>query len=170
MVARLLLIACMALNMSACDQLRTRLSNLIAPQTPEEALKSIDTMLEAGQTKEARAKAESFAETPGDLRPYFELAVARLAAKQGDADVALQYLVRAMSKLDLTPDELMADEAFNSLHMDVHFLQVITGQTNVIQAKKITNRQVNAVEDTQIKINNQGTEVRAGDIVIKLPN
>jgi Holliday junction DNA helicase RuvB len=55
------------MSLSACDQLRGQLAELIAPQSPENALKSIDTMVAAGQLKDALSKAESFMEKPGDL-------------------------------------------------------------------------------------------------------
>jgi hypothetical protein len=67
----------------------------------------------------------------------------------------------------------MADEAFNAMHTDIRFLQTITGQSSTVSTTKKSSpadTQVKASEDTHIKINNQGTEVRAGDVVIKLPN
>lgn len=172
-IFRLFVVVCMVANLSACDQLRGRLAEMIAPQSPEQALKSIDTMVNAGQLKEALIKAESFAEKPGDLRGYFELAAARVAAMQGDVDAALRYLARAVGVLNLSPDQLMADEAFSALHTDIRFLQTITGQASTVTpAKKSSpsDTHVKASEDTQIKMTNQGTEVRAGDVVIKLPN
>lgn len=167
------MVSCLVVSLSACDQLRGQLAELIAPQSPEEALKSIDAMTMAGQLKEALSKAESFVEKPGDLRGHFELAAARAAAMQGNTDTALRYLARAVVTLNLAPDQLMADEAFGAMHTDIRFLQTITGQSNaapVTKKSSPSDTQVKASEDTQIKINNQGTEVRAGDVVIKLPN
>jgi hypothetical protein len=51
----------------------------------------------------------------------------------------------------------------------MRFLQIITGGARS-QTSSFDGTQIKASEDTQIKINNQGTEVRAGDVVIKLPN
>jgi hypothetical protein len=59
------------------------------------------------------------------------------------------------------------------MHTDIRFLQTITGQFSTVSTTKKSSpsdTQVKASEDTHIKINNQGTEVRAGDVVIKLPN
>ena len=170
---RLSVVFCLVMSLSACDQLRGQLAELIAPQSPENALKSIDTMVAAGQLKDALSKAESFMEKPGDLRGDFELAAARVAAMQGNIDTALRYLARAVATLNLAPDQLMADEAFNAMHTDIRFLQTITGQFSTVSTTKKSSpsdTQVKASEDTHIKINNQGTEVRAGDVVIKLPN
>ncbi len=170
---RLVVVFCLAVSLSACDQLRGQLAELIAPQSPENALKSIDTMVAAGQLKDALSKAESFMEKPGDLRGDFELAAARVAAMQGNTDAALRYLARAVATLNLAPDQLIADDAFSAMRTDIRFLQTITGQSNTVSSTKkpsSADTQVKASEDTHIKINNQGTEVRAGDVVIKLPN
>lgn len=126
-------------------------------------------MVAAGQLKEALAKAEAFIDKPGDLRPQFELAAARVSALQGQADLALRHLSRALADLDISTDKLMADESFKALHTNVRFLQIITGGARV-QPSLSAGTEVKASENTQIKITNQGTEVRAGDVVIKLPN
>lgn len=159
----------LVVSLSGCDQLRGRLAEWISPQTPQEALKSIDTMVAAGQLKEALVKAQAFIEKPGDLRPQFEFAAARVAALQGQVELALGHLSRALADLDMSPDQLMADEAFETLHTNVRFLQIITGGSSPRPAAS-AGTQIKASEDTQIKITNQGTEVRAGDVVIKLPN
>jgi hypothetical protein len=162
-------LACLGFSLSGCDQLRGRLADWISPQTPQEALKSIDTLVAAGQLKEALAKAEAFIDKPGDLQPQFELAAARVSALQGQAELALRHLSRALADLDISPDQLMADEAFETLRTNVRFLQIITGGARA-QTSSSAGTQIKASEDTQIKITNQGTEVRAGDVVIKLPN
>ena len=173
LILQLAMLCGLVVSLSACDQLRGQLAELIAPQSPEEALKSIDTMAAAGQLKEAQSKAESFMDKPGDFRGHFELAAARAAALQAHNDTALRYLARAVATLNLAPDQLMADEAFGAMRTDIRFLQTITGQASPVSVSKKSSpsdTQVKASEDTQIKISNQGTEVRAGDVVIKLPN
>ena len=180
-LVKLVFLACLGLNLSGCDQWRGRLADLISPktpptlltaqtpQTPQEALKAIETMVAAGQLKEALAKAEAFIDKPGDLRPQFELAAARVSALQGQVDMALRHLSRALADLDIPTDKLMADEAFETLRTNVRFLQIITGGARA-QPSLSAGTEVKASENTQIKITNQGTEVRAGDVVIKLPN
>jgi hypothetical protein len=168
-VIKWVFLACLGLSLSGCDQLRVRLADWISPQSPHEALKSIDTLVEAGQLKEALAKAEAFIDKPSDLRPQFELAAARASALQGQVEAALRHLSSALVKLDIAPDQLMADEAFETLHTNVRFLQIITGGDRP-KPTSSAGTQIKASEDTQINISNQGTEVRAGDVVIKLPN
>jgi hypothetical protein len=168
-LVKLALLACLGLSLSGCDPLRSRLADWISPQTPQEALKSIETMVAAGQLKEALAKAEAFIDKPGDFRPQFELAAARVSALQGQADLALRHLSLALAELNIPADKLMTDEAFTTLRTNVRFLQIITGGARV-QPSLSAGTEVKASENTQIKITNQGTEVRAGDVVIKLPN
>jgi hypothetical protein len=171
-LVKLTFLACLGLNLSGCDQWRGRLADLISPktsQTPQEALKSIETMVAAGQLKEALAKAEAFIDKPGDLRPQFELAAARVCALQGQSDLALRHLSHALAELNIPADKLMADQSFKTLRTNVRFLQIITGGARV-QPSLSAGTEVKASENTQIKITNQGTEVRAGDVVIKLPN
>lgn len=126
-------------------------------------------MVAAGHLQEALLKAEAFIDKPGDLRPQFELAAARVSALKGQTDLALRHLTRALADLDIPPDQLMADESFKTLRTDVRFLQVITGGARA-QPSLSAGTEVKASENTKIKITNQGTEVRAGDVVIKLPN
>ena len=79
------------------------------------------------------------------------------------------HLSRALADLDIPTDKLMADEAYETLRTNVRFLQIITGGARA-QPSLSAGTEVKASENTQIKITNQGTEVRAGDVVIKLPN
>ena len=172
LVVRLTLISFMVFNLSGCDQFRSKLADLIAPQSPEDGLKSIDAMIANGQLKEALAKAESFIEKSGDLRGQFELAAARVAALQGNVDIALRYLAQAIVSLNISAQQLMNDEVFSPMHTDTRFLQLLTKQVKSGPPDLMSkpDSHVKASEDTQIKITNKGTEVRAGDIVIKLPN
>jgi hypothetical protein len=90
---------------------------------------------------------------------------------QGDQDAALQYLSKALAGLEITADELIKDAAFVSMTTDVRFLQIITGQaesSSVVPSKPVTS--ISAGGDAQILNTQQGTEIRAGDVVIKLPN
>ena len=62
----------------------------------------------------------------------------------------------------------MADRAFANLLTDLRFLQIITSQSQDAPAQ--ANTTVRAGDAAQIQTTKQGTEIRAGDVVIKLPN
>ena len=165
---QLFLIACLSLSLTACDQFRERVAGWIAPQSPAEALKSVDNLLEQGQLKEAKNKVDAHINEPGEWKHHFELAAARIHAMQGDQEAALQFLSKALAGLDIPADEVMADRAFANLLTDVRFLQIITSQSQ--DAPVQANTTVRAGDAAQIQTTKQGTEIRAGDVVIKLPN
>lgn len=175
------LIICLGVSVSGCDALRTKLADLIAPQSPEDALNSVNTLMAAGHLQEAKVKAEAFADTPGPLQAKFAFAASRVSALSGDTDAALRYLGLAMGPLGLTGDVLITDSAFESMRTDVRFLQLITMQSApvVVPLQTATTGpplpsrgvEVNSSgSSTQIKMDHLSTEVRAGDVVIKLPN
>ena len=170
---------CLGVGLSGCDQVRIKMADLIAPQSSEDALKSVNTLVATGQLKEARAKAESFFDEPGPYQAEFVFAAARVCAMAGDADAALRYLSSAIGPLSLTADGLMSESAFESLRTDIRFLQLITDQSVPVKPSAMVparspapllGADVNSSNDAQIKMDRHSTEVRAGDIVIKLPN
>jgi len=176
MMCKLALAIGLTLSLTACDQARERLASFIAPESAEQALQSIDASVAAGRLNEAREKAVIFIEKGGTRQGDFEYIVARVAAMEGNTDLSLRYLSKAMKSIDLTPSQVMEDPAFARMMTDVRFLQVLTGQLNQINAPISPSSpssvvtEVKASDDTKIQMTNQGTEVRAGDLVIKLPN
>jgi hypothetical protein len=171
----------LAVSMSGCDQLRSKVADLISPQSPQEALNAVNRLVDEGKYQDARDKAVSRVDKPdAPKRGEFALAAARAYAYLGDVEGAIRYLGIAVSSLDLSPDEPMSDPAFQELRTNVRFLQAITQLTpqrpaaekpqQAQQSQKPQGIEANAGGGTQIKMNGNGTEVRAGDIVIKLPN
>ena len=168
---KILLTAGVLVALPGCDQFREQVAGWIAPSSPAETLQSVDTMIEQGRLKDAKNTVEANINETEAWKHHFELAAARIHALQGDQDTALQYLSKALAGLEITADELMKDAAFVSMITDVRFLQIITGQagsSSVVPSKPITS--ISAGGDAQILNTQQGTEIRAGDVVIKLPN
>lgn len=159
----------MSIFLGGCDQLRSTVANVISPEKPEDALKAAGAHLAEGRYKEAREKAQPHADKEGPLQPQFSLLVARASAQSGDNEAALRYLGKAIIPLKLTTDVLMADSAFASLHTDIRFLQLVTYQTNEPPSSS-RDVSIHAGGEAQININSRATEVKAGDVVIKLPN
>jgi hypothetical protein len=168
---KILLATSVLVALPGCDQFREQVAGWIAPTPPTEALQSVDTLIEQGRLKDAKNTVEANINETEAWRHHFELAAARIHALQGDQDTALQYLSKALAGLEITADELMKDAAFVSMTTDVRFLQIITGQaesSSVVPPKPVTS--ISAGGDAQILNTQQGTEIRAGDVVIKLPN
>ena len=178
LLAHVVVVVTLSTGLAACDQLRSKLANLIAPQSPQDALKSANDLMDAGQYAQARDKAVTLAEKQdAPLRGEFAWVAARACAYLGDADGAIRYLRIAVSSLDLSPDEPMSEPAFQDLRTNVRFLQAITEITHdraaaaqPQQTQKSQGVEATVGGGTQIKMNGNGTEVRAGDVVVKLPN
>ena len=172
------LVGALALSLSGCDQLQSKVADLIAPKSPQDALTAVNRLVDEGKYQDAKDKAVARIDKPdAPLRGEFALAAARAFAYLGDVDGAIRYLGIAVGSLGLSPDEPMSDPAFQELRTNVRFLQAITELTpsrpaaaQPQQAQKTPGIEANAGGGTQIKMNGNGTEVRAGDIVIKMPN
>ena len=168
---------CMAL--SGCDPWRSQLAEWIAPQSAQEALQSVNGLLDAGQYRQALEKAAS--RTDKQDAPFsgdFAFAAARACAYLGDAECALRYLGLAVSSLDLSPDVAMSEPAFETLRTDVRFLQIITTSSaqrpNTTPPSRVADKrpdiEVNADGVAQIKMDAQTIEVRAGNATARIGN
>ena len=168
-------VACLFM-LSGCDQVRSRLAELISPEPPAQALQAVDRLIDEGKYQEAKDKAvprTHKADAP--LRGEFAFAAARASAFNGDAEDALRYLALAFENLKLNTDEVMSEPAFRALQTNVRFLQVITQASPAPQPDKRQEAEpAPALEvgagNAQIRQDSKGTEVRAGDVVVRLPN
>jgi hypothetical protein len=172
------ILAASAISLSGCDQLRSKVADLIAPESPQDELKMVNGLVDSGKYKEARDKAVARADKQDvPLRGEFALAAARSYGYLGDVDGAIRYLVIAFNALDLNPDEPLSDIAFGKMRTNVRFLQAIAElkpdrsvESKPQRVDKSQEIEVSAGGNTQIKMGGNGTEVRAGDVVIKMPN
>ena len=181
----------LVLALAGCDQWAA-----LTEKKPQDVLQAVSQKMSAGQFKEARQEAEPYAAKEGSLRPEFALAVARAAARTGDVDAALAHLTVAIRGLGLSAADLMADPAFSALQSNVRFLALITDTAATTGVQTVTTQTTVTTQQTlgtasapqprpkkvpegvvvdsgggaSVKMNRQGTEVRAGDITIRLPN
>ena len=171
--------------LSGCDQVRTRLGELISPEPPAQTLQAIDRLIDEGKFQEAKDKAAPRTQqADAPLRGQFAMAAARASALKGDTEDALRYLALAFDSMPLNTDEVMSEPAFRALQTNIRFLQLIT-QAPVApqaaaapQAAKAPAAQAPApapvlevgAGSAPIRQDSKGTEVRAGDVVVRLPN
>ncbi len=182
----LVLLGCLSM-LSACDQVRTRLGELISPEPPAQALQAVDRLIDEGKFQEAKDKAASRTQkADAPLRGQFAMSAARASAFKGDTEDALRYLALAFDSMPLNTDEVMSEPAFRSLQTNIRFLQLITQASAPAQspaapqAAKAPAAQATApapspvlevgAGSAQIRQDSKGTEVRAGDVVVRLPN
>jgi hypothetical protein len=88
-------------------------------------------------------------------------------------DKALKNLRTAIDKLNLTPADVLHEKAFESIQTNIRFMETITNVSGTQQSSSSSVNQVRNQTDanqTSIKMDSSGTEVRAGNIVLKLPN
>lgn len=177
-----------------CDQINERLT-VLTGKKPEDALSIVTQKVSMGQFTEALQEAERYLNQEGPLQPKFAFAAAKAYAQLGNVDAALANLTIAIRGLGLSTDDVMFDPAFRSLQTNVRFLALLTDTTNAsTEIHSITVRTdsgmatqsskptaapqpkpergivVDSGAGTSIQMNRHGTEVRAGDITIKLPN
>lgn len=177
MLGRLFIASICALSLSGCDQFRTQMAELIAPQSPEQALQAVHQLIKDGNYGKAKDEAIAHSKEPNaPLRGEFALAAARALALMGQVEAALEQLSIAVSTLDLSPDMAMNDPAFEGMQTDIRFLQIITEIKHTQRPDSLsepaakTPRVEGSAGDAQIRIDDKGIEARAGDVVVKLPN
>ena len=158
---------------AGCDELRSKIVDVIQPQTPQQTLIAVDDLIVNGNTKLAISKAEKIVETSGPMQGQFSWSLARAYALEGDLDKALKNLRTAIEKLNLTPADVLHEKAFESIQTNIRFMETITNVSGTQQSSSSSVNQVRNQTDanqTSIKMDSSGTEVRAGNIVLKLPN
>lgn len=150
---------------------------MIAPQSSQETLNFVKGQIDHGKYKAARDQAAIFSEKVNEpLRGEFAFAAARACAYLGDIEGVIHFLDIAVTNLKLSPDVPMSEPAFQGIVTDIRFVQIVTknsphspdeaGQHK--ESDKSHGIEVNAGNDTQIKMNDQSTEVRAGDVSVHL--
>jgi len=173
---RALLAFAVVANLSACDDIRSKLASLIAPAVPRDVLKAANTKIAEGNYKEARNLATAYADKQGgELQGEFAYTVARASAFGGDAESALKYLVIAVRTLDLSPDVPMSEPAFESLRTHIAFVQIITGSGGTAAqaaapepAAPAPAAKPAAQPDTSASIDSSGVRASAGNVSVKI--
>ena len=170
---RLFLLITLLGMLAGCDELRTKIVDLIQPETPQQTLVVVDDLIANGKTKLAISKAEKLAETSGPMQGHFSWSLARAYALEGDLDKSLKNLRTAIDKLNLTPADVLHEKAFESVQTNIRFMETITNIKGTQQSSSPPSTQGGVQSDanqTSIKMDGSGTEVRAGNIILKLPN
>jgi len=170
---RLFLLISLVGMLAGCDDLRTKIVDLIQPETPQQTLVVVEDLIANGKTKLAISKAEKLAETSGPMQGQFSWSLARAYVLEGDVDKALKNLRTAIDKLNLTPADVLHEKAFESVQTNIRFMEVITNISGAQQSSTPPSKLGGIHSDanqTSIKMDGSGTEVRAGNIILKLPN
>ena len=178
LLARLLLIFFLGTSLSACDQVRERLASIISPQTTPQALDSVRHSIEIGKFKDAASLSETYANKSGPYQADFALASAQAYSNLGDPNKALYYLTIAIDAGLTNKESLIVDPNFELVRTDIRFVSLLAGraeQPSDQNPKSNFNSVISSDskgngESTSIRIDDQKTEVKAGNVSIKLTN
>lgn len=171
-----MLAALMLVLATGCDQTREKVAAFIQPQTVEEVTIAVNRKIEQRKFTEAQAEAEGFLNGKEDASGKLAWALAKACAQTGAHDLAIKYTEQALKANAVTGPQAMVEPLLEPVRTDIRFVSLLAGisiseksieKSENLNAKKTIERNQSA---TSIRMDSKGTEVRAGDIVIKLPN
>jgi len=176
--AKFLLILFLGTSLSACDQVRERLASIISPQTTPQALDSVQHNIEIGKFKDAAALSETYAKKAGPYQADFALASAQAFSNLGDPNKALYYLTIAIDAGLTNKEALIVDPNFELIRTDIRFVSLLAGRAEQYPHQNTKSNVNSAISSdskenggsTSIRIDDQKTEVKAGNVSIKLSN
>jgi hypothetical protein len=172
----LILAVAIVLVATGCNQTREKVAAFIQPQTVEEVTIEVNKKIEQGKFTEAQAEAEGFLNGKKDGSGKLAWALAKACAQTGALDLAIKYTEQALKVNAVTGPQAMAEPLLEPVRTDIRFVSLLAGvgisenfteKSTNLSAKKTTESNQSS---TSIRMDSKGTEVRAGDIVIKLPN
>lgn len=171
-----MLAAIMLVLVTGCDQTREKIAAFIQPQTVEEVTIAVNKKIEQGKFKEAQTEGEGFLNGKEDVSGKLAWALAKACAQTGEHDLAIKYTEQALKANAVTGPQAMTEPLLEPVRTDIRFVSLLAGvgiSENAIEKPKKFSSKKNVElnqSSTSIRMDAQGTEVRAGDIVIKLPN
>lgn len=161
---------------TGCDQTREKIAAFIQPQTVEEVTIAVNKKIEQRKFKEAQTEGEEFLKSKEDSSGKLAWALAKACAQTGEHDLAIKYTEQALKANAITGPQAITEPLLEPVRTDIRFVSLLVGisasespitKPNSSSSKKDVERNKSS---TSIRMDGQGTEVRAGDIVIKLPN
>jgi hypothetical protein len=162
---------------AGCDQAREKMAAAIKPVTVEEVTVEVNEKIDQEKFEEARIEGERFLDGKADASGALAWAIAKSCAQTGDYDKAIRYAEQALGTHAVTAPQAMAEPLMEPVRNDIRFVSLLAGiggtQTSPAEAKNpVFTHQANqhTPPSTAIRMDAQGIEVKAGDIVVKLPN
>jgi len=167
---RVSFLAFLVLSSAGCDQIREKVSDLINPKTPQQVLESANQKIANQKFKDALAEIESFGKADANLEGDFALAAAKSSFQVGENEKGYSYLTNALKAKAITTEQAMAEPLFEPVRTEMRFATILTQTSPTTLESKSATSEVNAGGGVSIKMNSSGgTEVRAGNVSVKLP-
>lgn len=161
---------------AGCDQAREKMAAAIRPVTVEEVTMTVNAKIDQQKFKEARVEGEKFLDGKADASGALVWAIAKACAQTGDHDLAISYTEQALRANAVSGPQAMTEPLMEPVLTDIRFVSLVAGldatEIPLPQAKNSapSPQQKSQTPSTAIRMDRQGIEVKAGDIVIKLPN
>lgn len=161
---------------AGCDQAREKMAAAIKPVNVEEVTVAVNEKIDQRKFREARVEGEKFLDGKTDASGTLAWAIAKACAQTGDHDLAISYTEQALRASAVTGPQAMTEPLMEPVRTDIRFVSLLAGldamQTPLPQAKNSvpSPQQKPHTPSTAIRMDRQGIEVKAGDIVIKLPD
>lgn len=161
---------------TGCDQAREKIAAVIKPKTVEEVTVAVNEKVEQRRFKQAQTDGEGFLDGKEDASGYLAWAIAKACAQIDETDCAIKYTRQALKANAVTGPQAMIEPLLEPVRTDIRFVSLLAGigvfENPVAKTKGSSYTQYveQKKSSTAISMDAQGTEVRSGDIVIKLPN
>jgi hypothetical protein len=161
---------------TGCERAGEKIAAMFSPKTVEEVTAAVNEKLAQHKFKDAQIEGEDFLGGKEDTSGHLAWALAKASAQIGQPDVVIKYTAQAIRAKAVTGPEAMIEPLLEPVRTDIRFVSLLAGigkpesraaQTNTPNSKQDAERKESS---TVINMGAQGTEVRAGDIVIKLSN
>lgn len=117
----------LGLSLSGCDRFQEKISNLVAPKTPQQVLESVHQKLFNHQYKDALAELEEYGKSnPAYDDGQFAWAAAKASFALGKLDEGYSHLRKAFKSKAATMHDAMVEPLFETVRTDIRFVRILT--------------------------------------------
>ena len=157
---------------TGCDQARHKIANAIKPVTIEDVTVAVNEKVQLGKFKQAQTEGEEFLAGKVDSTGRLAWELAKACAQSGDLDLAIKYVGQALKANAITGPQAMVEPLLEPVRTDLRFVSLLVriGVTQNPSANARAHVDSEKKPSTAIAMGAQGIEVKAGNIVIKLPD
>lgn len=147
---------------------------IIKPTTVEDITVAVNEKIERRKFKQAQVEGEKFLDGKPDASGHLAWALAKASAQIGDYYLAIKYAGQALRVNAISGPRAMVEPLLEPIRSDVRFVMLVaeSGGTEIpaVEPRNSTRQASPQTPSTTIRMDAQGIDVKAGDIVLKLPN
>lgn len=144
------------LGLTGCDQMKSKFGDLFSDPTPEKTLGSMQKSLAEGKVDEAITNGEKFVEKYADPGNKVRGELVKIYLEKNDASAAVRHM-----------QGMVTNETSGSSSNLVGAPVTSQIPEKSISKDEVTPGKVISVDGASVRIGPTGTEVRAGDAVVR---